>query len=132
MCATNFFAFMALLFSSIAGLEMKLKFYYDSSFFVFNEGYHSKCYHRIMKIARKLQEIFNMPSFGHHMKISIDKHIVKLLSEKWKSGEHELNHLGNLIIGQEANLHIFVTVHKLNKKKVDFTLLKSLFVFFLV
>ena len=119
---------MALLFSSTAGLEMKLKFYYDSSFFVFNEGYHSKSYQRIVKIAKKLHEIFSMPSFGHHMKINVDKHIVKLLSEKWKSGEHELNYLGDLIIGQEANLNIFVTVHNLNKKKVNFTLLKSLFV----
>ena len=115
MCSVKCLAIFILFCALTAGLKLKLKFYYDSSFFIFNEGYHSNCCRRIRKMGKQLQDIFSMPSFGYHMNIQVDSEIVRMLSEKWRAAESDLDYVGNLLKGKEANQHVFMTVHNFNQ-----------------
>ena len=117
-----FLPVLILLFCPVLALEfsLRLKYYYDSRFFVKNFGFHSKCVKNIRKLSDKLQEIFNFASFRNHLKIEIENETSKLTNYEWKPSEFYLQQLGLLVQNISAHLHIFITAnHKIKKRKVQ-------------
>lgn len=130
----NFGLFLALLTScssysssdkmyrSLSCWKLKLKFYYDSSFLVLNEGLDWKVKKRIVELVKHLQQIFDLPSFNQCLKLDLDPKLEPKLGHDWQASSNTwLDKLGLLVSRKEnEQLHIFLTLHNvdfLGKKK---------------
>jgi hypothetical protein len=94
-------------------LVLKIRIFYDSSFFVLNQGLPSQCDYKLDKILVKLRKIFKHPSLGTRIELELFGESELILGDDWRADEKYLSLVGQYVNPErsDVNQNIFITAH---------------------